>query len=66
MKVEVWLKETGAKLPQPNPEYTGAMGEQHRKDAEALKERLEKTHAAYLEPEWQPNATWWGSFVPKD
>jgi hypothetical protein len=42
------------------------MGEQHRKSAEALKERLEKAHAAYLEPEWQPNATWWDSLVPKD
>ena len=31
------------------------MGEQHRKAAEALKDRLEKSHAAYLDPDWQPN-----------
>jgi arylsulfatase A-like enzyme len=65
-QLQAWLKETGAKLPQPNPEYTEAMGEEHRKAAQSLKQRLEKSHAAYLEPEWQPNATWWDSLVPKD
>jgi arylsulfatase A-like enzyme len=65
-QLQAWLEETGAKLPQPNPEYTEAMGEQHRKAAQALKQRLEESHAAYLEPGWQPDPTWWDSLVPKD
>jgi arylsulfatase A-like enzyme len=65
-QLDVWLKETGAKIPQPNPNYTQAMAEQHRKAALALKARLEKSHAAYLHPDWQPNPTWWDSLVTKD
>ncbi|TAN36769.1 MAG: DUF4976 domain-containing protein [Verrucomicrobia bacterium] len=65
-ELQAWLKETGAKLPQPNPDFTEAMAEQHRKDALGLKARLEKAHAAYLDPHWQPNPTWWKSLVPKD
>jgi arylsulfatase A-like enzyme len=65
-QLHAWLQETGAKIPQPNPEYTEAMGEQNRKSALALKARLEKSHAAYLNPDWQPDPTWWKSLVPKD
>jgi arylsulfatase A-like enzyme len=65
-ELQAWLKETGAKLPKPNPEYRDAWTEEHREQAEALKTRLEKEHAAYLIPNWQPNPTWWDSLVPKD
>ena len=27
---------------------------------------LEAQHAAYLDPDWQPNADWWGSQVVAD
>jgi arylsulfatase A-like enzyme len=63
-RLEAWLQETGARLPAPNPEYTAAMAEQHRADAAALKTRLEKRHAAFLDPDWQPDPTWWKSLVP--
>jgi len=29
-------------------------------------EQLEQQHAAYLDPEWQPNEDWWGSMVVED
>lgn len=66
MELQAWLKETGAKIPQPNPKFTEAMAEQHQKDAQKLKVRLEKSHAAYLDPNWQPDPTWWKSLVPSD
>ena len=28
-----------------------------------LLQQLERNHAAMLEPDWQPNPTWWGSTV---
>lgn len=65
-ELQAWLKETGAEMPQPNPEYKQVWEQQHQKDAQALKARLESSHAAYLEPGWQPNPTWWDSLVPKD
>lgn len=57
-----WLSETGAKFPEPDP--------QHDAEAEAKRlsylagefmEDLETQHAAYLNPDWQPNEDWWGS-----
>jgi len=42
------------------------MAEQNRKDAQGLKTRLEKAHAACLDPSWQPDPTWWKSLVPED
>jgi len=65
-ELQAWLKETGAKFPRPNPEYTDAMAEQSRRDAQSLKAGLEKSHAGYLDPAWQPNPTWWDSLVPGD
>ncbi|MCY2991528.1 MAG: sulfatase [Planctomycetota bacterium] len=65
-ELQAWLKETGAKIPQPYPEYNAAWAEQSRKAAQAQKARLEQAHAAYLEPGWQPDPTWWKSLVPKD
>jgi arylsulfatase A-like enzyme len=65
-ELQNWLKETGAKLPQPNPQYQPAWMEEHRKEASALKAELEKTHAEFLKPNWQPNATWWKSLVTQD
>lgn len=64
--LDAWLKQTGALLPKPNPEYRDAWAEQHREAALATKERLEQTHAAYLAPDWQPDPTWWKSLVPAD
>ena len=65
-ELQAWLKESGAKIPQPNPQYQKAWGEEQKKAAEGAKLRLEKTHAAYLNPDWQPDPTWWKSLVPND
>lgn len=65
-ELQTWLKETGAKIPQPYSGYDEAWAEGNRQAAEARKASLEKQHAAYLEPDWQPDPTWWKSLVPKD
>jgi arylsulfatase A-like enzyme len=65
-ELQAWLKETGAKIPQPYPQYQAAWGEQQGTAAQALKTHLEKSHAAYLDPGWQPDPTWWKSLVPAD
>jgi arylsulfatase A-like enzyme len=65
-KLRAWLKETGAKMPRPNPAYQEAWAEQQQKAAQARMDRLEREHAAYLNPDWQPNPTWWDSLVTKD
>ena len=65
-KLQTWLKETSARLPQPNPAFQEAWTEKHQQAAQALKARLEKEHAAYLTPNWQPDPTWWKSLTTKD
>jgi arylsulfatase A-like enzyme len=65
-ELQAWLKETGARIPRPNPAYDQAWAEQQRKASEDMKARIEKSHAAVLEPDWQPDPTWWKSLVPKD
>ena len=65
-ELEAWLKETNARFPQPNPEYTAAMAKTNREAAQAQKAKLEITHAAFLDPQWQPDPTWWKSLISKD
>jgi arylsulfatase A-like enzyme len=61
-KLNAWLKETGASFPVPDPEYD-ADKQKERLDrlAGPYMEKLEKQHAAYLEADWEPDPTWWGS-----
>ncbi len=62
-----WLESVNAKYPQPDPRYDPLRTEAKFQRAQTeLKERLEKTHAAMLEPDWSPNASWWGSLVTED
>lgn len=65
-ELQAWLKETGAKLPVPNPKYQEAWAEEHRQAAIALKPELEQKHAEFLNPNWEPDPTWWKSLVIKD
>ena len=65
-QLQAWLKATGARIPQPNPEYQPAWAEQRQKAAQLLKERLEKQHAQFLNPGWQPDPTWWKSLTTSD
>ena len=62
-ELQAWLKGSGAKIPQPYAGYNAAWAEQSRGAAQALKTRLEKSHAAYLDPAWQPDPSWWKSLV---
>ena len=65
-QLQTWLKSTGAKLPQPNPDYQSAWAEQQKKAALKQKENLEKQHAEILKPNWQPDPTWWKSQQTSD
>jgi hypothetical protein len=65
-ELQAWLKETGAKIPQPYPQYQEVWAKQQWTSSLAAKGRLEKSHAAYLDPGWQPDPTWWRSLVPAD
>ncbi|MBT3294351.1 MAG: sulfatase [Verrucomicrobia bacterium] len=66
-RLDRWLIEVDAKLPLPDPEYDAEKeaaflhGQEHK-----LMPRLERQHAEYLDPDWQPNADWWGSQVTRD
>jgi len=60
-QLAAWLKSTGAKIPQPNPDYQTAWATQQHRAAIKQKENLEKQHAEFLQPHWQPNPTWWKS-----
>jgi arylsulfatase A-like enzyme len=65
-QLQAWLKATSARIPQSNPEYQPAWAEQKKKAALAQKERLEKQHALFLDPTWQPDPTWWKSQTTRD
>jgi len=66
-KLSKHLSEIGAKIPQPDPRFNP-----QRKKAtlaayhSTLKDRLEKQHANFLKPDYQPNKTWWNSLQSKD
>lgn len=65
-KLQSWLADTGAKFPKPYADYDPASDVKLRQDHERLKARLERQHAEYLKPDWQPDPTWWKSMVTKD
>ncbi len=66
-RLDAWLKEVGARLPVPDPEHDAAKEKARLHQLEhELMLRLERDHARYLDPDWQPNADWWGSQVVKD
>ena len=61
-KLDAWLKETGAKFPEPDPQFDAAKREARW---ESLKtqgmSRLEQQHRSFLRPDFTPNRDWWGS-----
>ncbi len=65
-ELQAWLKETGAKIPEPNPDYNPAWAAQQQQTVLAQKNRLENQHADYLKPDWQPDPTWWKSLTTND
>jgi arylsulfatase A-like enzyme len=66
-KLDIWLKDVGAKIPKQDSRFDAA---KKVKQLEAMRTKklqsLEKGHANYLKPEWQPNKDWWGSQITKD
>ena len=65
-ELQVWLKQTGAKLPHPYAGYDRTSAAKAQELALKLKAQLEKQHAGFLNPNWQPDPTWWKSLVPDD
>ena len=67
LRLQHWLEETGAKFPVPDPQYDAAAEQAflNHFEQERMPE-LEALHAAFLDPDWQPNPDWWGSQVVAD
>ncbi len=61
-KLDRWLTNTGAKFPTTNPQYDATRAAEQR---ETIRTRqlpaLERQHADYLSPDFEPDRTWWGS-----
>ena len=66
--LRTYLAQQGAQEPRPNPHFdANKMRTRRTREAGPWKEQLEKRHAQYLNPQWQPNATWWDSMLaPQD
>lgn len=63
-QLEDWLVSVGAKFPSPDPRYDPARTEAKFDRIQTnLLQQLERTHAEMLQPDWEPNANWWGSTV---
>lgn len=61
-KLSEWLADTGAVMPSPDPRFTQERFETKLKNAQTKKlSELEERHARFLQPDWKPNANWWGS-----
>ncbi len=66
-ELEIWLKSTNAKLPTPNPGYVPSMTlAKQEKVLNESKPKLEKQHARFLEEDFKPDPTWWGSEAKVD
>ena len=61
-KLDAWLKETGARFPVKNPQYDPQRAARQREHIRTKQlPALERRHARYLSPDFEPNRTWWGS-----
>lgn len=60
--LDAWLTETGARMATVNPRFDAAEAttSRRRRQTRGLGAE-ERAAAAFLEPDWQPNPTWWGS-----
>lgn len=65
-ELNAYLVRTGANLPKPWPDYEPGMENISEQRALRRKASLEEKHAEYLDPNWQPNETWWGSSLGED
>ena len=61
-KLDDWLKQTKAKFPKPDPKFDKIKREARWENIKTSgKQRLEKQHASFLDPNYKPNKDWWGS-----
>lgn len=64
--LEKLQKETGAVIPEKDSRYDADKKKQQLLDLQTKrKSQLEKQHAHFLDPDFQPNKTWWGA-LPQD
>lgn len=65
--LDAWLAETGARMTTVNPGFDAEQANASRRRAMTRGVRNEKRAAAgFLEPDWQPEPTWWGSEAAAD
>jgi hypothetical protein len=64
--LDAYLVETRANFPRLWPDYKPSMADEKRARALSIKAREEAEAADVLEPDWQPNETWWGSALGED
>ena len=63
-RLQQWLEDAGARFPIPDSQFDPAQRETRwQRLRTAGKNQLEKQHARFLEADFQPNPTWWGSVV---
>ncbi|MDF7806458.1 sulfatase [Pontiellaceae bacterium B12219] len=61
-RLDRWLEDTAAVIPQPDDRFDPTKKMKQQKQIENQKlPALEKRAADYLDPNWAPNADWWGS-----
>ncbi|MDA7499413.1 hypothetical protein N8461_03340, partial [Akkermansiaceae bacterium] len=66
-KLTAHLTEVGAKIPKRDPRFDAEEKVRQIKTLRTKKKaQLEKQHANFLKPGYQPNKTWWGSVQTKD
>ena len=66
-RLDKFLKETGARIPQADPRFDAEKKKAQLKQAStASMQRLENQHANFLKPDFKPNTTWWDSKKTKD
>lgn len=62
--LQKWLKETNAAIPKKDPRYDAKAAEQKKQSIKSSwLPNLEKRHANYLSPDFDPKNKWWGSYV---
>ena len=61
-RLDNWLVETSAKIPQPDPRFTEETFAAKLKAAREVRmQKLEKQHADFLDKNMKPSPNWWGS-----
>lgn len=60
--LKAYLDSVSVKYPEPDERYTEAAGAKKRERIRTQQlPKLEQQHTRYLDPDWSPNPSWWGS-----